>query len=274
MIAGRLKIDGKDAYTEYGAFVVKGGLNEVVAMPPLKPFESNDWHEYDGLDADLSAPVLNAREISLRIAHNDYRRFSRLVSLLREGGYHTFFFVSIGRTYRLRLVAISGARAGVAGLESITMKFAEDQPMTGYTYKIPNSTIATTQDYTLDGKPLSDYGVRILKGTIEEILRLPSVKENLTTDSRRRTGITYDTSIARYKSKDVKLYCLMRAESLNELWRNYDALLYDLIRPEARTLGVEILGREFRFAYKNCQVTEFYPTEDIWLKFTLTITFI
>lgn len=269
-----MQIDGKDAYTEYGVFVVKGGLNEVVAMPPLKPFESNDWHEYDGLDADLSTPVLNAREITLRVASSDYNRFARLISILQDGGYHSFFFASINRDYRLRLLGVSGVRAGVGGLEMVSIKLAEDKPMQGYTYRTPKSTIASTQDYTLDNRPITDYGVRVLKGTLEEILRLPNIKENLTIDSKKEAGRKYDTGITRYKSKDVKLYCLMTAESLNELWRNYDALLYDLIRPEARTLGVEILGREFRFAYKNCQVTEFYPTEEIWLRFTLTITFI
>ena len=64
----------------------------------------------------------------------------------------------------------------------------------------------------------------------------------------------------------------MRAATLAELWRNWDALLYDLVRPQERTLWVEDLGQEFPFHYKGCQVTEFYPTEKIWLKFTLTVT--
>ena len=64
----------------------------------------------------------------------------------------------------------------------------------------------------------------------------------------------------------------MRATTLTELWRNYDALLYDLIRPSERVLGVEELGAEYPFHYKSCQVVEFYPMDKIWLKFTLTIT--
>lgn len=65
----------------------------------------------------------------------------------------------------------------------------------------------------------------------------------------------------------------MRADTLEELWRNYDALLYDLIRPNERKLWVDELGQEFLFYYKSCQVTEFYPTDKIWLQFTLTVTF-
>jgi len=33
----------------------------------------------------------------------------------------------------------------------------------------------------------------------------------------------------RYKTKEVKLTCLMRANNLEELWRNWDALLYNLV---------------------------------------------
>jgi hypothetical protein len=87
-------------------------------------------------------------------------------------------------------------------------------------------------------------------------------------------GALYDIdSVVRYKSKDVKLYCLMRADTLTELWRNYDALLYDITRPGEHTLWVNEVEEEFKFVYKSCQVTDFYPTDKIWLQFTLTVTF-
>lgn len=76
-----------------------------------------------------------------------------------------------------------------------------------------------------------------------------------------------------YKSKDVKLYCLMRAETLDGLWRNYDALLYDLIRPDERLLWVNELEQDFPCHYKSCTVQEFDPEGRPWLKFTLTVTF-
>ena len=65
----------------------------------------------------------------------------------------------------------------------------------------------------------------------------------------------------------------MRADTLEELWCNYDALLYDLILPNTHNLWVRELNKEFPFYYKSCQVTEFYPTDKIWLQFTLTVTF-
>ena len=64
----RLFIDGNDAYLQYGVYVTSGGFNELVAFPPLKSVDSNDWQEEDGVEADLSAPVLNTREIQVKFA--------------------------------------------------------------------------------------------------------------------------------------------------------------------------------------------------------------
>ena len=65
----------------------------------------------------------------------------------------------------------------------------------------------------------------------------------------------------------------MRAETLDELWRNYDALLFDLTRPDERLLEVSSLEQEFPCHYKSASVSEFYPEDKIWLRFTLTLTF-
>lgn len=66
----------------------------------------------------------------------------------------------------------------------------------------------------------------------------------------------------------------MRADTLEELWNNYDALLYNLIRPEERRLWVDDLEQDFPCYYKQCNVSQFYPEDRIWLKFELTLTFI
>lgn len=76
MITGRLYIDGDDAYKQYGVYVVKGGWNDLVAFPPLKTVPSNDWQEEDGIEADLSNPVLNTKEVQLKVAFSGtYSRF-------------------------------------------------------------------------------------------------------------------------------------------------------------------------------------------------------
>nr|DAD63654.1 MAG TPA: hypothetical protein [Caudoviricetes sp.] len=273
MMTGRLYIDGKDVYTEYGVYVVKGGWNELIAYPSLKPIDSNDWQEMDGIEADLSAPVLDTREIQLKVAFTGFdSRFFALIRHLSDGAYHTFDCRHIERTYRLRLVSHPNLSVAQA-LGAVTMKFADDFQLSGYTYKKPASNVAAYDDYTFDGVKFTDYGVRVLKGTLDEVKKMPTVKTNLLRNISTQMGALYDGKNVTYKSKDVKINCLMRADTLEELWRNYDALLYNLILPNTHNLWVRELNKEFPFYYKSCQVTEFYPTDKIWLQFTLTVTF-
>ena len=255
-------------------FVVKGGWNELVAMPPLKPVPYNEWQEEDGIEADLSAPRLNTREISLKIAvtelYNGYILFSELLS---DGAYHEFECVEIGRKYRLRLVSMPSL-SNIRDYGWVSIKFADDFPLKDYEYVDPQSSLPTNDDYCMDGKPLSDYGAIVLKGIVAEILKQPTVKTNLLRNTALNAGAIYDPKVVTYKSKDVKVKMLMRAETLPQLWRNYDALLYDMIQPDERTLDIIDLAESYPCYYKSCQVDNFFPTGKIWLEFTLTFAFI
>ena len=271
MMSGRLYIDGKDAYMHYGVYVVQGGWNELIAYPPLKPVNSNDWQEEDGIEVDLSTPVLNSREVSLNIAITGlYGRFEALIELLSDGAYHTFECAHIQRRYKLRLLSLPNLDTTKA-LGTATLKFADDFPLLGYKYAAPISHAIASDDYTFDDIPFSRYGVRVLEGTLDEVRRMPNVKTNLLRNINTISGALYDGKDVTYRSKDVKIYCLLRAATLNELWRNYDALLYDLTRPEERLLKT---GKsKFPFYYKDSQVTEFYPEGKIWLRFVITVVF-
>lgn len=273
-MTGRLYIDGTDIYSEYGAYVQGGGWNELVSMPPLKSVAVNDWQEEDGIEPDLSLPVLDTRDVQIKFACTAaYSRLFALYDLLSDGAYHAFDCTHIGRTYRLRLVGVSGQE--VSGeLATLTMKFADDFPLDGFKYAYPTSGLAPDDRFKIDGTRLSEYGLRVLKGSLSDITRSADVKPNMLRNIGSRSGAIYDPRNVTYKSKDVKLYCLMTAESLSALWRNYDALLYDLTRGEERKLWVGALERDFACYYKSCQVTDFFPEGKIWLQFTLTLTFI
>ena len=270
---GDLYIDGHDAYTVYGVYIIEGGYSELVAMPPLKSIESNDWQEEDGVEADLSAPVLNTRDIQLKIASdNSNNRYFSLIERLSDGSYHTFDVRNIGREYKLRLVSIT-VSSNANDLALLTLKLADDFPLDGYKYAEPVSTLSEDDSYAIDDRPTTDYNVRILQGSLSEITKTPDVKTNMLRNIKTAQGAIYDPLTVTYKSKDVKLYCLMTAKDTATLWRNWDALLYDLVRPEERLLYVNSLEQEFPCYYKSCSVTEFYCEGKIWLKFTLTLTF-
>lgn len=274
MKTGSLYVDGFDVYGQFGLYVVAGGWNELVAMPPLKTVKANDWQEDDGIEADLSAPVLNSREVSVKFAVADaFNGLPDFLDFLSDGAYHTFSCAEIVRTYRLRLTQQPSMKAARI-LGQATLKFADDFPLDGYTYLAPESSMTYDGSYTVDGLPFTNYGGRMLKGTYDEVVKSASVKPNLLRNISVLPGADYDgDGSVTYKSKDVKLQCLLRADSLDSLWRNYDALLYDLIRPGERLLGVDALKQKFPFYYKSCQVTKFCPTGRIRLQFTLTVTF-
>lgn len=269
---GRLYIDGNDAYKQYGVYVVQGGWNELIAYPPLKPVDSNDWQEEDGIEPDLSSPVLNSREVQIQFAFSDvFEHFIAFIECLSDGAYHEFECSYIKRTFRLRMTKLPNLDV-TRNLGLAAIKFVDDTPLLCYRYKVPNSIIVQSDDYMIDDRMLTDYGCRVLKGTLREFLRPSRVKPNLTRDIKIVSGSIYDALNVTFNSKDVNIYCLMRGESLKELWRNYDALLFHLIRPQERMLSVKQLEQTFPCYYKSCQVTEFYPDNKIWLAFTITLT--
>lgn len=273
MMTGRLYIDGHDAYLQWGVYVVLGGWNDAIAYAPLKTVEYNDWQEEDGIEADLSNPKLNTKEISLNFAYAGlYSRFIEFVNLLADGAYHEFNCVHIRRQFTLRMTQMPNLDHA-ATLGFVSIKFSNDFPLKGYSYRQPSSSVTRAEDYLIDGVPFTDYGCRILKGSLSEVMKSAAVKPNLLRNISTQPGAIYDGAVVTFKSKDVKLNCLMRADTLDELWRNYDALLFDLIRPDERLLEVSEFEQTFPCFYKSASVSEFYPEDKIWLAFTITLTF-
>lgn len=273
MMTGRLYIDGHDVYREWGVYVVSGGWNELIAYPSLKTVESNDWQEEDGIEADLSDPRLNTREVAVSFAYGGlYSRFIDFITLLADGAYHEFDCAHIHRKYTLRMTQMPNLNHAQA-LGFVSIKFSDDFPLKDYSYQAPCSHVPRSEDYLVDGLPFTDYGCRILQGSLSEVMKAATVKQNLLRNIATQPGAMYDGERVTFKSKDVKLNCLMRADTLDELWQNYDALLFDLTRPDERMLEVSDLEQTFPCHYKSAIVSEFYPEDKIWLVFTLTLTF-
>jgi hypothetical protein len=272
-MTGNLYIDGQDAYSLYRVFVTRGGYKELAAFPALKKVESNNWAEEDGEEFDLSSPVLDTRELSVSFSfHTGDARFGAFIEKLSDGAYHDLEFPEISKTYRLRLVS-QPDMAQISTLGTFSLRFADDFPLSGYSYVAPQSGIVTQRGYELDGRDLSEYGVYVLRGSDAEIEKSPDVKKNLTQNIKNRSGAIYDGENVAYQTKDVKLNCLMLASDMSEFWRNYNALLYDLIRPNERMLYVNSTGYEYPCFYKNCTVSEFIPAGKIWFSFSLVLTF-
>jgi hypothetical protein len=274
-MTGIFNIDGQNAYGVYGVLVAKDGYRGLLQYPPLKKYDANDWPEDDGIEADLWNPALDGREFSIEFAAVKEMNIAGFLDRLCEGAYHTFEFTDIGRSYVLRLTSQPDLK-NRKKFETFSLRFALDMPVPeDYEYAMPETTcLWATAGYEMDGIDLSDYGIRVLQGTKDEILKTPAVKSNLLQSWAGRNGAVYDGAAVHLKSKDVKLYLLMVAGNMPEFWRNYDALLHDLVQPGERMLWVETAEREYPCCYRSCDVQEFtFNAGRVWFKFSITLTF-
>jgi hypothetical protein len=272
MFEGKYYIDGLDMAKTYGIIPTEGSYVQLVQWASMKQVDSNDWDDEDGEEFDLSAPVLDARSFILPFACIGVQgSVGDFITKLSEGAYHIFNFAAIGLQFKLRAVSFPDYD-GSPSLKIFSVKFSDDFPFYNYTYKAPVQTIADNSDYELDGKKLSAYNVRVLEGTLDSIRRAPEVKENLLVKIDTLSGVTYDDKNVHFKTKDVTINCLMTANSLEQLWQNYYALLHDLIQPNERMLYCDATGEEYPCKYKSCDVEDFYPSPDIWLTFKIVLT--
>ena len=272
--SGRLYIGGEDVWDVCYVCTAFGGFNELIAFPPLKTPPANDWYEERGFDPDLSAPVLDTREVTLQFSATDEGDYAYTLGKL-----YSVVDVrapSIGRSWSLRFIApTGGAHSSTFGL-----KFADDTPMQGYTYQPPNAEkerewiLSTSQrdDFVITESPkrsFADYGARVLGDVVGEMDRRNEVKTGLLRKFATKPGAFYDeAALFNEKGGDRSVQLLMRADTLAELWRNYDSLLFDLIRPGARRY------KDVPFYYSSCRIDHFIPDEPRpWLQFTLTLTF-
>lgn len=270
---GVLYIDGKDAFVKYGITILEGSYSQLVEYPALKEVKYNNWHEEDGIEADLTSPVLGGRTLSLNFYSSSEAGRAALLALLTQEVYHDFDFRELGRTYRLRMVSEGGLTV-TQGMTLFSLYMADDFPLDGYSYLAPLSSIVPTQGYSLDNRDLSEYGAYVLKGTLPEILKAPTIKAGLALDIPSLSGVNYDgQDMVRYSSKEVSIYLLMRAGTLAELWRNYNALLYDLVRPGECELVVQSTGKSYPCYYQSAAVSKFFPDGKIWLEFSIKLIF-
>ena len=269
MMTGKTFIGGTDIYTAFGAFVTDGGYSGLVEFPSLKTVEYNDWQEEDGIEPDLSSPVLDTKDVSIPFAFVG-TRIDPFVAALSDKGYHSFEFRELGRTFRLRLVSV-GTPTVCGDLRLVTMTFADDFPLDGYEYAEPTGSGPET-GFTLDGRDLSEYGIRILQGTRAQLEAVSAVKPALIRNINAVSGAYYDGDAAvRFKSRNLSLYCLVRSRTAQDFWKNHYALLYDLTRPQDRMLKVLGSDTVSRCYYGSMNVQEFMVANGIWMKFNLTL---
>ena len=282
MYRGRLYIDKEDVYVAYGAFIVDS-LKDIVCFPKMKNVRANDWQDEDGTDVDLSVTGYryDTRSITLKFGfHGPAKDEVGFIEMLTDGVYHTFDFRPLcASAYasrpKLRLESnpsIDDMADGRLGL--LTLKFSDDAfgyaaPAAAY----PAATIAQDGAYGLNGLPFTAFNVNVLKGTLNNVRKMSDVKTALTRKHATKTGVWYDAgSEVYFKSREVKVNCLMRAATPAAFWLYHQRLFKELTKPGGHSLYVAATKEEYPCYYTNCSVSEFYTEIGgiVWMKFTLT----
>lgn len=284
-MTGEFHINGIDIFETYGAFVMKGGYNGLLSYPALKKVDTNDWPEEDGLEADLTLPVLEGRDFFISFGFvGSEADFNRFCGLLEGSAYMDA--VILGRSYRLRLLSYSDISQVNGNLHSFSVRFADDFPLYGYEYMVPMSGLGIGGQYELDGVDFGAYGIRVVDDHISEDLGRPDIKEALKREVDTVSGCIYDGGVpVRRKSRDMTLECYMKAGTLPDLWRNYDAFLHDWVRADMsraditqrglRALTVSASGRQMQCYYRSSQVKDFVPADgEAWILFSVTFTIV
>lgn len=313
-----LLIDGVDISTRFNVSLADGCYMGLVGWPEMKSVKGNDWQEQDGYEPDLSNPLLESRTVTLKFnLHGTVSEIDSFYAFLGATPTRYYNFSDLGRAMTLRLESmpsITYART----FHIIQVQLAADTPLENLASATPSSTMRENSEYVIDGRAISDYGVRVLQGTISSVIKGADVKPLLIRKSSVINGAKYDENpllndadgsfspqdyetiggsfegvsanwkrsksrgTVTYKGRDITLRCHMEGAKA-AVWRNYDALLYNLTKngqsvadptlSGARTISIRALGKTFKCFYKRQEVTEFYCADGlVWIKFDLSLT--
>lgn len=271
-LTGRIIINGLDAFTNYGLVFQNDGLKSLLQMPQFKKVEVYDWHEEDGLEADLSAPLLDGRQFTLNfgISHPDAESEAQvLLSDLASQVYHTLHIPWLGRTYTVRYVS-NGSFAQNARFDTLSLTFAEDA-VTIPTVAVPTQETGISMGYFIDDADFAIYGCTVVKGTRDSFLKFAATKEALKRSVSTLSGIIYDSGdTVRLKSRDITVKLHIRTPDVPTFWARWYALWNAVLAPEARTIEGD--GMTFQCYYKSNAVQKFMPTIEggVWCDFSIT----
>lgn len=292
---GKLLVDGRDAFPEYGVFVEQYGYKALIQMPAFKTLDSTEWPEADGEEVDLTAPVFDTRMLQVQFCITDIMLASDFFEMLSDKSYHIFEFNELAKSYKLRLVS-NGTMSSNIKLGKLTLSFADDfAPVTVKDAerlqeqgKLDEyNAILNTQPYAeppagfkqsgyeLDDTDFSRFGIYVVGKTDDNIQKAPNVRNNLSTDTKQQPGIIYDGKHVTYRAKDVKLELFIHALNIGMFWERWYALFTAIAQPDERRLYAERFVDEYQCYYKNCSVSKFeiLANGHVWCEFSLTLTF-
>lgn len=274
-MAERLYIDGVDVFATFGAYPTE--VSGLLTWATFKTIQTTDWPDEDGVEASLSNPKLNAASHTLNVVVRN-NKIGDFMEFIYSSHQHSFQIPSIGYDKKLRIVGCSDMDAA-RSLGMVTLLLSEDTPLEGYTYQNPLSTIGQAHlkgIFRLDGRDITDYGCGLLVGANKAFRSYPNIKEGLVQSTSDTNGIIADKGASILgQSRQVKVSLLLRASTIEEFWRNYNALYYDITQPGAREL--ELVGEiPVECYYQSMNIQAFsaprFAGDIVWMKLGITFS--
>lgn len=291
MLENRLIIDNIDAFSTYGLFVKDNGLAPLIGWPQFKKVYTNNWYEENGIEAELTSPVLDGRQVQLQLyAGHDTEPsdLSPILDMLKASVYHTYKIPTLGVSYLLRYVSNGGV--GVNNrFDSLTLTLAEDsrtKPVIGgtvtldfgsgntatFAIAVPEIDSAFLSGYTIDGYDMARFGMMVTKGSLDQMHKFDKVKEALKRSSDHMAGIQYDSTGTVYTHHDdVTVSLHIHTATVLDFWKRWYALFAVVMGNGEHTL--QGAGRRYKCYYKTMSVERLYPLPDggVWCDFSVTM---
>lgn len=271
----RVYIDNYDITERFGITVLADSIARLIAFPSMKAPDTIDWYEYDGVEADLSAPKMEAREVTLSFFALDDSMIGDFFDLLTTKPYHVWEFACLNMRYALRLSAASDITT-YRRSQYFSLQFIDDDVDRDYSKDGLPSFGRPDIGYAFDGIDLADYGISVLAGTRDSLLEAPAIKKNISRDFSFFSGNYYEATEGRFEQKEVDVKCLMQAGDISAFWAAYNSLLKALFAPDERifTVNSKTEYGEFACYYKSCDTDEFILSGgSVSWAFSLTLVF-
>lgn len=123
----------------------------------------------------------------------------------------------------------------------------------------------------------TSFGLFFQRGTLSQLLKLPTPKERASHNWGDEHGLDYDrVSPTYFESIQYNIKCYLKSTSLTDLQNQRDALLEILSKPSGFNLRVDALGRSYSLRYissPDFRVLNHMPVEsdEIYTDFTLVL---
>lgn len=266
---GQCYIDGIDIYATYGVIITDGGYDDFFKLPAMVEPDKNDWAESDGVEVDLSAPMLQPRDITVSFANIGPKQWREFVTFITMPELRLLNIPYLGRSWALRYDSMT--ELSMYGHADIfVIKFIEDKPLVP-SVTVPIGTAPIESVLELDGISLDKYGIVIEDG-LDDFDKTPPLKQNLTRTSSAISGQVYDAGTAQFAEKEVAIKCTMLANNMADLWAQLDSLFATLMQAGERTLSYR--SRGYSGYYRRCDNVQLLANiNEVAVRFDLKMIF-